>query len=120
MHPFFPKSRAGRRVNESKVLIGSTMGSPMACAGWMHRLLMDPTTPSTTVAAAAVAHKGVFALLFSRLARSHGPETEEAVGMIDATDVKAHPTVFSFNKGACIPLDRWRQRGHDQQATRGL
>ena len=41
------------------------------------------------------ADKDVFALLFSELARSDGTLTE--VLMIDATDVKAHPTASSLN-----------------------
>ena len=42
--------------------------------------------------------KVVFALTFSRLARSDSTEPEEVL-MMDATDVKAHPTASSLNKG---------------------
>ncbi len=69
--------------------------------------------------------KGVFELIFSELSASDAPEPpdsaeppdapEPAVLMIDATDVKAHPTVSSLNKGA--PPPDWLYQGvHDQQA----
>ncbi len=35
--------------------------------------------------------------------------------MIDATDIKAHPTACSLNKGGVPPPDWWYQGGHDQQ-----
>ncbi len=31
--------------------------------------------------------------------------------MIDATDIKAHPTASSLNKGGCPPPDWWHQGG---------
>ena len=53
--------------------------------------------------------KGVFDLIFSELSASDTPEppdsaeppdaTEPEVLMIDATDIKAHPTASSLNKG---------------------
>ena len=46
-------------------------------------------------------------LIFSELSASDAAEPE--VLMIDATDIKAHPTASSLNKG-----------GHDQQAPWGL
>ena len=62
--------------------------------------------------------KGVFDLIFSELSASDAPEPE--VMMLDATDIKAHPTASSLNKGGCPPPDWWHQGGHDQQAPWGL
>ena len=42
---------------------------------------------------------GVFELLFSELAQSDGTEPEEEALMVDATDIKMHPTASSLNKG---------------------
>ena len=65
-------------------------------------------------------NKGVFDLIFSRLSASDAAEPpdcaeppgapEPEVLMIDATDVKAHPTASSFNKGV-PPPDWWHQGG---------
>ncbi len=41
--------------------------------------------------------KGVFDLIFSELSASDAAETEFL--MIDATDLKVHPTASSLNKG---------------------
>ena len=46
--------------------------------------------------------KGVFELIFSELPASDAPEPE--VLMLDATDVKAHPTASSLNQGGCPRL----------------
>ncbi len=47
--------------------------------------------------------KGVFDLIFSELSASDSAEPpdapEPAVLIIDATDIKAHPTASSLNKG---------------------
>ena len=37
--------------------------------------------------------------------------TEAEVLMLDATDVKAHPTASSLNKGMLNPIDRRSRRG---------
>ncbi len=71
----------------------------------------------------------MFDLIFSGLSASDAAEPpdcaeppgapEAEVLMIDATDVKAHPTASSLNKGV-PPPDWWHQGGHDQQAPWGL
>ena len=40
--------------------------------------------------------------------------------MLDATDIKAHRTACSLNKGGMSPPDWSYQGGHDQQAPWGL
>ncbi len=58
---------------------------------------------------------------FSPLVRQESPDAAELeVLMLDATDIKAHPTACSFNKGGVPPPDWWHQGGHDQQAPCGL
>ena len=52
IQPFFSKSRGVRRVDDGKVLSGILHVFHTACPGWMHRPLMDPTKPPTTVSAA--------------------------------------------------------------------
>ena len=51
--------------------------------------------------------KGVFALIFSELPASDAPEPPDApepeVLMVDATDITAHPTASSLNKGVPPP-----------------
>ena len=42
--------------------------------------------------------KGVFKLIFSQLARPDGTEVEEVL-MMNAADVKAHPTASSLKRG---------------------
>ncbi len=56
-------------------------------------------------------------MIFSELSASDAPEPE--VLMIDATDLEAHPTASSLNRGV-YPPDRSHQGGHDQQAPWGL
>ena len=68
--------------------------------------------------------KGVFDRIFSELSASDATEPSDAIEpealMIDATDIKAHPTASSPNKGGCPPPDWSYQGGHDQQAPWGL
>ncbi len=62
---------------------------------------MVPTKPSTTVP--PLVRQGCFDLIFSELSASDAAEspdaTESEVLMIDATDLKTHPTASSLNKG---------------------
>ena len=118
IQPFFPKSCGVSRVDESKVLTGSIHGLRY---GLLRVNAPAAYGPHNTLCSRCRrwSDKGVFKLIFSQLARPDGPDgpdgTEtEAVVMVDATDVKAHPTASSLNKGG-DPADRWRQRGHDQQ-----
>ncbi len=62
--------------------------------------------------------KGVFDLIFSELSASDAPEPE--VMMLDATDIKAHPTASSLNKGGCPRLVGGAKGGYGQQALWGL
>ena len=93
-------------------------------AGWVPLLPMDPTKPSTTIAAAGETRVFFDLMIFSELSASDSAEPPDAaepeVLMIDATDIKAHPTASSLNKGGVPPPDWWRQGGHDQQAPWGL
>ncbi len=65
-----------------------------------------PTKPPTTVFTAS-SDKGVFDLIFSELSASDSAESPDAaepeVLMIDATDIKAHRTASSLNKGGVPP-----------------
>ncbi len=63
------------------------MGTGGVCAGWTPLLPMAPIKPSTAVSAPGEPCEA----------------TEPEVLMIDATDLKAHPTASSLNKGALIP-----------------
>ena len=58
--------------------------------------------------------QGCFDLIFSELSASDSAEPpdapEPAVLMIDATDIKAHPTACSLNKGGVPPPD-WGTEG---------
>ena len=40
--------------------------------------------------------------------------------MLDATDLKGHPTASSLKRGICTPLDRWNQGGMTSGAPCGL
>ena len=57
----------------------------------------------------------MFDLIFSELSASDSAEPPDApepeVLMLDATDITAHPTVSSLNKGGCPPPDWWHQGG---------
>ena len=48
LEPFFPKSHGKPRVDERRVLSGSSSSTATACAGEMRRRPTDPTRPSTT------------------------------------------------------------------------
>ncbi len=68
--------------------------------------------------------QGCVCLIFSELPASDSAERPDApepeVLMVDATDIKAHPTASSLNKGGVTPPDWLDQGGHDQQAPWGL
>ncbi len=72
----------------------------------MPRPPLVPRKPSTTVAAAGETRVCLI-LIFSELSASNSAEPPDApepeVLMIDATDIKAHPTASSLNKGGCAP-----------------
>ncbi len=67
--------------------------------------------------------KGVFDLIFSELSASdfaEPPDAPEPEVLMIATDIKAHPTACSLNKGGCPRLIVGTKGGHDQQAPCGL
>ena len=95
--PFCPKSRGVRRADDGKVLSGSIH----VLRHGLPRVDAPPTYgPHKTLynRCRRWSDKGVFKLIFSQLARPDGTEAEEVL-MMDATDVKAHPTASSLNKG---------------------
>ncbi len=119
IRPLFPKERSGKRVDDRKVLSGIIHVTQKGLR-WVDA--PAPTKPSTTVAAAGETRGGD--LIFSELSASDAAEPpddpESDVLMIDATDIKAHPTASSLNTGGLPPPDWWHQGGHDQQAPWGL
>ncbi len=82
-----------------------------ALAAWSPQNPLQPLLP--------LVDKGVFDLIFSELLASGATEPEAL--MLDATDIKAHPTASSLNKGGCPPRLIGRPKGgYDQQAPWGL
>ncbi len=65
----------------------------------------------------------MFDLIFSELSASDPPERPDApepdVLMVDATDIKAHPTASSLNKGGYTPPD-WLDQGGMTSQLRGV
>ena len=84
IRPFFPKERGGKRVDDRKVLSG--------IIHVIQKGLRWVDAPAD--------------LIFSELSASDAIEppdsAEPEVLMIDATDIKAHPTASSLNKGGTL------------------
>ncbi len=106
IRPLFPKERGMKRVDDRKVLSGIIhviqkglrwVDAPAAYGP--HKTLYNRFRRWSD--------KGVFDLIFSELSASDSAEppdsAEPEVLMIDATDVKAHPTASSPNKGGVPP-----------------
>ena len=104
--PLFPKER-GERVDDGKVLSSSI---PVTRSGlrWVDASAADGPQKNLYNCCRRWSDKGVFDLIFSELSASDSAEPPDApepeVLMIDATDIKAHPTASSLNKGGGWPL----------------
>ena len=97
--PFFPKPRGVSRVDDRKVLSGiiHVLRNRLR---WVDAPPVYGPHKTLYNRFRRWSDNGVFELIFSELARSDGTETEEKMLMVDATDVKAHRTASSLNKGA--------------------
>ncbi len=112
IRPLFPKERGVKRVDDRKVLSGIIhvvqkglrwVDAPAAYGP--HKTLYNRFRRWSD--------KGVFDLIFSELSASDSPVPPDApklpdapkpgVLKIDATDIKAHPTASSLNKGEAPP-----------------
>ena len=78
----------------------SSLQPGAVCAGWMPAA--DGPHKTLYSRCRRWSDKGVFDLIFSESSASDAPEPD--VLMIDATDLKAHPTASSLNKGGCPRL----------------
>ena len=112
IRPLFPKERGGKRVDDRKVLCSIIHGTRSSLRWGDAPAAYDPHKTLYN-RCRHCSGKGVFDLIFSELSASDSAEPPDApepeVLMIDATDIKAHPTASSLNKG-----------GHEQQAPWGL
>ncbi len=100
IRPLFPKERGVKRVDDRKVLSGIIhviqkrlrwVDAPAAYGP--HKTLYNRFRRWSD--------KGVFDLIFSELSASDSAEPE--VLMIDATDIKAHPTASSPSTKGGVP-----------------
>ncbi len=108
IRPFFPKEQGGKRVDDRKALSGiiPVMQKELP---WVDAPAADGPHKILYNRCRRWRDKGVFELIFSELSASDSPEPpdspespdvpEPEVLMIDATDIKAHPTASSLNKG---------------------
>ncbi len=106
IRPLFPKERGVKRVEDRKVLSGII---PVIQKGlrWVDAPATYGLHKTLYNRCRRWSDKGVFDLVFSELSASDSAESPDAaepeVLMIDATDVKAHPTACSLNKGGVPP-----------------
>ena len=111
--PFFPKEWGGKRVNDRKVLCSIIHGTRSSLHWGDAPAAYDPHKTLYNCRRHC-SDKGVFDLIFSELSASDSAEPPDApepeVLMLDATDIKAHPTACSLNKGG-VPPAWWHQGG---------
>ncbi len=109
IRPFFPKEWGGKRVDDRKVLCSIIHGTRSSLRWGDAPAVYDPHKTLYN-RRCHCSDKGVFDLIFSELSASDSAEPPDApepeVLMIDATDIKAHPTVSSLNKGG-VPPPGW-------------
>ncbi len=102
IRPLFPKERGVKWVDDRKVLSGITHGTRSSLP-WVDAPAGDGPHKILYNRCRRWSDKGVFELIFSELSASDAAEppdaTEPEVLMIDAADIKAHPTASSLNKG---------------------
>ncbi len=115
IRPLFPKKRGVKRVDDKRHPLRDPEGSAQVDAP-------AADGPHTTLynRCRCWSDKGIFDLIFSELSASDPSKSSDAIGppdsaepcdvpepevlMIDATDLKAHPTASSFNKGDLNPI----------------
>ena len=107
IRPLLPKERGGKRVDDRKVLSG-IIPVIQKGLGWVDAPAADGSHKTFYRCCRRWWDKGVFELIFSELSASDSAEPpdapEPAVLMLDATDIKAHPTASSLNKRGLIPV----------------
>ncbi len=113
IRPLLPKERVVKRVDDRKVLSGIFYVTRRDLCGWMPRRPMAPTILYNCCRRSS--DKDIFDLTFSGLPPSDPSEPSDAIGppdsaepcdvpepkvlMIEATNLKAHPTASSLSKG---------------------
>ncbi len=120
IRPFFPKEWGGKRVDDRKVLCSIIHGTRSSLRWGDAPAVYDPHKTLYN-RRRHCSDKGVFDLIFfdlifSELSASDSAEPPDAqespdapepeVLMLDATDIKAHPTASSLNKGG-VPPPGW-------------
>ncbi len=106
IRPLFPKEHGGKRVEDRKVLSG-IISVIQKGLRWVDAPPADGLRKTLDNRCRCCSDKGIFDRIFSELSASDSAESPDAaelpdapepeVLMIDATDIKAHPTASSLN-----------------------
>ena len=106
IRPLLPKERGGKQGDDRKVL-SVIIPVIQKGLGWMDAPAANGSHKTLYSRCRRWWDKGVFELIFSELSASDSAEPPDApepeVLMLDATDIKAHPTASSLNKRGLIP-----------------